>query len=71
LLARRRIGARAVPRHARGDGGLRPGGDAPRPADGRHLRGNPGAAAAARLDERVSLPTWQELWVAMRYGLAV
>jgi phytoene synthase len=24
----------------------------------------------ARLDERVSLPTWQKLWVAVRYGLA-
>jgi phytoene synthase len=24
----------------------------------------------ARLDERVSLPAWQKLWVAVRYGLA-
>jgi phytoene synthase len=24
----------------------------------------------SRLDERVSLPTWQKLWVAVRYGLA-
>jgi phytoene synthase len=24
----------------------------------------------SRLDERVSLPKWQKLWVAVRYGLA-
>jgi hypothetical protein len=28
------------------------------------------AAILARLDQRISLPVWQKLWIAVRHGLA-
>ena len=73
LRSGRRAGARAFPCRAGGDAALRRQGDEAGTADGRHLRRDPVAAGAARLappHERVSLPAWQKLWLALRYGLA-
>ena len=73
VRAGRSAGARAFRRGPRGDAALRPA--AMKPA---RLMGATYAAILSRLErrgwsrphERVSLPAWQKLWLALRYGLA-